>query len=174
VRKRYYSISVSPSVLSRFVTILVRTVVGSGPGKYSRVDNVGDPMSDSSHGVTTAIRCPRRSDRKATTIPIWLRNEGQGPVWEEETETEIVSRCGAGLYCRHFASPESIVVIVRRDTGKRAKARVRYSRYNPDGKRELGVEFIDSDNFWGLDWNSSEPGDSLPELAGTPSDFPQR
>jgi hypothetical protein len=50
---------------------------------------------------------------------------------------------------------------------------VRYSRYNPDGKRELGVEFIDSDNFWGLDWNSSEPGDSRPELASTRSDFPQ-
>ena len=147
--------------------------MGSGPGKYSRVGNVGDPMSNSSNGTTTTIRCSRRSDRKATSIPIWLRNEGLGPVWEEETETQIVSRCGAGLCCRHLASPESIVVIVRRDTGRRAKARVRYSRYNPDGKRELGVEFIDNENFWGLDWNSSEPGDSQPELAGTSSDFPQ-
>ncbi len=130
-------------------------------------------MSNSLNAVITAIRSPRRSNRKAVTIPIWLRNEGLGAVWEEETETQIVSRCGAGLCCRHLASPESIVVIVRRDTGRRAKARVRYSRYNPDGKRELGVEFIDSDNFWGLDWNSSEPGDSRPELAGAPSDFPQ-
>jgi hypothetical protein len=130
-------------------------------------------MSNSPNGVITAILSPRRSNRKAATIPIWLRSEGLGPIWEEETETQIVSRCGAGLCCRHLVSPESIVVIVRRDTGRRAKARVRYSRYNPDGKRELGVEFIDNDNFWGFDWNSLEPSDSQPELAGTPSDFPQ-
>jgi hypothetical protein len=102
-----------------------------------------------------------------------LRNEELGPVWEEETETQIVSRCGAGLRCRHLVSAESIVVVIRRDTGLRAKARVRYSRYNPDGKRELGIEFIDNDNFWGLDWNSSEPIDSQPEQIRTPSGLAQ-
>lgn len=61
------------------------------------------------------------------------------------------------------------MIIVRRDTGRRAKARVRYCRYNPDGRRELGIEFIDNDNFWGLDWNSSEPIDSQPEQIRTPS-----
>jgi len=100
-------------------------------------------MSNSPHGVLHGVQC-RRSNRKATAIPIWLRNEELGPVWEEETETQIVSRCGAGLSCRHLASVDSVVVIVRRDTGRRAKARVRYSRYNPDGRRELGVEFIDT------------------------------
>jgi len=122
-------------------------------------------MTDSPNGVEPGVLCPRRSNRKVTIIPIWLRNEQHRPMWEEETETLIVSRCGAGVRCRHLASSESIVVIVRRDTGKRAKARVRYSRYNPDGKRELGVEFIDTDNFWGLDWNSSEPCHSQPEQA---------
>ena len=121
-------------------------------------------MSNLPHGALRGVQC-RRSNRKATAIPIWLRNEELGPVWEEETETQIVSRCGAGLSCRHLASADSVVVIVRRDTGRRAKARVRYSRYNPDGKRELGVEFIDHDNFWGLDWTSSEPGDFQPEHA---------
>src|ERR1035437_6977432 len=118
-----------------------------------------DPMSKPPYGEILGIQCPRRSNRKTTSFPIWLRNEEPGPVWEEETETQIVSRCGAGLRCRHLVSAESIVVVVRRDTGRRAKARVRYSRYNPDGKRELGIEFIDNDNFWGLDWNSSEPID---------------
>src|SRR6266481_5848110 len=101
-------------------------------------------MSNSLNAVITAIQSPRRSNRKAVTIPIWLRNEGLGAVWEEETETQIVSRCGAGLCCRHLASPESIVVIVRRDTGRRAKARVRYSRYNPDRKSTR----------WNCDWSS--------------------
>jgi hypothetical protein len=50
---------------------------------------------------------------------------------------------------------------------------VRYSRYNPDGKRELGIEFIDNDNFWDLDWNSSEPVDSQPEQIRTPSGLTQ-
>jgi hypothetical protein len=50
---------------------------------------------------------------------------------------------------------------------------VRYSRFNPDGKRELGIEFITNDNFWGLDWNSSEPIDSQPEQIRTPSGLAQ-
>ena len=132
-----------------------------------------DPMSKPQYGVIPGIQYPRRSNRKTTSFPIWLRNEELGPVWEEETETQIVSRCGAGLRCHHLVSAESIVVIVRRDTGLRAKARVRYSRYNPDGIRELGIEFIDNDNFWGLDWNSSEPIDSQPEQIRTPSGLAQ-
>ena len=131
------------------------------------------PMNKPPYGVTPGIQCPRRSNRKTTSFPIWLRNEDLRPVWEEETETQIVSRCGAGLRCRHLVSAENIVVIVRQDTGRRAKARVRYSRYNPDGKRELGIEFIDNDNFWGLDWNSSEPIDSQPEQIRTPSGLAQ-
>ena len=130
-------------------------------------------MSQTPYGVVPGIQCPRRSDRKTTSFPIWLRNEELGPVWEEETETQMVSRCGAGLRCRHFVSAESIVVIVRQDTGRRAKARVRYSRFHPDGKRELGIEFIANDNFWGLDWNSSEPVDSKPEQIRTPSGLAQ-
>jgi len=132
-----------------------------------------DPMSKPPYGVIPGIQCPRRSNRKTTSFPIWLRHEEPGPVWEEETETETVSRCGAGLRCRHLVSAESLVVIVRRDTGRRAKARVRYSRYNPAGKRELGIEFIDNDNFWDLDWNSSEPVDSQPEQIRTPSGLAQ-
>jgi hypothetical protein len=131
------------------------------------------PMNKPPYGVTPGIQCPRRSNRKTTFFPIWLRNEDLRPVWEEETETQIVSRCGAGLRCRHLVSAENIVIIVRQDTGRRAKGRVRYSRYNPDGKRELGIEFIDSDNFWDLDWNSSEPIDSQPEQIRTPSGLAQ-
>jgi hypothetical protein len=130
-------------------------------------------MRKQPYGVIPGIQSRRRSNRKTMSFPIWLRNEELGPVWEEETETQTVSRCGAGLRCRHFASAESIVVIVCRDSGRRAKARVRYSRYNPDGKRELGIEFIDNDNFWGLDWNSSEPIDSQPEQMRVPSGVAQ-
>ena len=130
-------------------------------------------MNKSACVVIPGIECPRRSDRKTISFPIWLRNEDLGPVWEEETETEIVSRCGAGLRCRHLVSAETIVVIVRRDTGQRAKALVRYSRYNLNGNRELGIEFIDTDNFWDLNWTSSEPIDSEPQQIRTPSGVAQ-
>ena len=128
-------------------------------------------MNNLPHGVMRGVKY-RGSNRKATAIPIWLRNEEKGPVWEEEAETLVLSRCGAGLICRHLALANSIVIIIRRDTERRAKARVRYSRYNPDGRRELGVEFIDSDNFWVLDWNSSEPNDSQSEQTCTASGCP--
>ena len=132
-----------------------------------------DHMSKLLCGVMPGIQCSRRSNRRTTSFPIWLRNEELGAIWEEETETQTVSRFGAGLRCRHLVSAESIVVIVHRDTGRRAKARVKYSRYNPEGKRELGIEFIDNDNFWGLEWISSEPIDSQPEQIRTPSGIAQ-
>jgi len=119
--------------------------------------------------VQLAIRVPRRSSRKTVSIPIWLRNEGRGSIWEEDTETVVVSRFGAGLRCRHSIGPESIVVIIRRDNGQQARARVRYSRYDPDGRRELGIEFIDKDDFWGFDWGSSEPVELRVEQIRTPS-----
>lgn len=99
----------------------------------------------------------RRSLRKPACIPVWLRNEARGPIWEEETETHVVSRFGAGLHCRHSIVAESVVTIIRRDNGQRVFARVKYSRYSADGRREFGIEFIDKDNFWELDWN---PGDA--------------
>ncbi len=115
------------------------------------------------------IDCPRRSSRKAASLPIRLRNEELGPIWEEEAETEVLSRYGAGLRCRHFVEADRILVMVRKDNGRRVNARVRYCRYNPDGRRELGIEFIGSDNFWGLDWNRPEPVESQPEQFRTPS-----
>ena len=115
------------------------------------------------------IQCPRRSPRRAASLPVRLRNEELGPIWEEEAEIDVLSRYGAGLRCRHFVEPERILVIVRKDNWRRVKARVRYCRYNPDGEREVGVEFISIDNFWGLDWNYSEPVESRPEQIRTPS-----
>lgn len=100
---------------------------------------------------------------------VWLRNEERGPIWEEDTETQVVSRYGAGLRCRHFVESERILVIVRRDDGRRVNARVRYCRNNPSGKRDVGIEFIGADNFWGLDWDHPKAAESQPEHLRTPS-----
>ena len=90
----------------------------------------------------------RRSPRLSSTVPIWLRREDPSRTWEEETWTVTVSRHGAGLVCRHAVETGGTVVLCRRDTGSRAQARVVYCRYDGDGRRQIGVELVDRDDFW--------------------------
>ena len=96
----------------------------------------------------------RRSARVPATLPIWLRREDPGKSWEEETWTSTVSEHGAGLVCRHLVEPGSTLVLCRRGPGDRARARVVYCRYDSDGRRQIGVEFIDQNNFWELSQKS--------------------
>src|SRR5713226_5513867 len=86
------------------------------------------------------IQRPRRSPRRAASILVWLRREGQVRTWEEETETRVLSRYGAGLQCRHSIESGATVVIVRKDNGQRANAQVIYCRYDAQGCREIGLE----------------------------------
>ncbi len=115
------------------------------------------------------IQRPRRSLRRAVSIPVWLRREGRAHTWEEETETRLLSRYGAALPCRHSVEAGTSLVVVRRDDGRRANARVSYCRYDADGRREIGIEFLNSDDFWGGDWNLAEPVVSQPESLRRPS-----
>lgn len=92
----------------------------------------------------------RRSPRVQAALPIWLRREDPGRSWEEETWTSTVSEHGAGLVCRHLVEPGGTVVLCRKGLGDRARARVVYSRYDGDGRRQIGVEFIDQNDFWEL------------------------
>ena len=115
------------------------------------------------------IQPSRRSPRKAAAVPVWLRREGQGRTWEEETETRVLSRYGGCLECRHTIEAGGLVAILRRDNGHRAIARVRYCRFDAEGHREIGVEFLNCDNFWDVDWNFSAPPVPPPEALRTPS-----
>jgi len=115
------------------------------------------------------IQRPRRSPRRAVSIRVWLRREGHSHTWEEETETRVLSRYGAGLSCRRSVEAGAALVIVRRDDGQRANARVSYCRYDAEGRREIGIEFLNCDNFWGGDWNLAEPVGPQPESLRKPS-----
>jgi PilZ domain len=90
----------------------------------------------------------RRSPRLSATVPVWLRREDPSRTWEEETWTVTVSRHGAGLVCRHPVEAGGTVVLCRRDKGSRVQARVVYCRYDGDGRRQIGVELLDRDDFW--------------------------
>jgi hypothetical protein len=90
----------------------------------------------------------RRSPRLSSTVPVWLRREDPSRTWEEETWTVTISQHGAGLVCRHPVEAGGTVVLCRRDKGSRVQARVVYCRYDGDGRRQIGVELLDRDDFW--------------------------
>jgi PilZ domain len=92
----------------------------------------------------------RRSPRMNSSVPIFLRREDSGRTWEEETWTITVSQHGASLVCRHPVETGGALVLSRRDRANRVSARVVYCRYNSEGWREIGVELLDRDDFWGL------------------------
>jgi hypothetical protein len=105
-------------------------------------------------GPALRISRRRRSPRVSARFALWLRREEAGRTWEEETETRLVSRFGAGLECRHLVEPGANLAITRRDTGRRATARVAYRRFSEDGCREIGVELVGCENFWELEWGT--------------------
>lgn len=98
--------------------------------------------------ISQAGKSLRRSPRVATSIGVWLRREDPRRTWEEDTWTSTVSRHGAGFVLRHPVDAGGRLVVTRKDKAMRAEARVVYARMNSDGRREIGVEMIDRDDFW--------------------------
>jgi hypothetical protein len=94
----------------------------------------------------------RRSPRKPMAIQLLLSSELPNAPWEEKTNTQFVSRHGALVHCRHAARVDQTMMVKRLDTGQRDKARVAWSREKSAGNYELGIEFPDNENFWGIDW----------------------
>ena len=98
----------------------------------------------------------RRSPRKAASVAVRLSCDKVGGAWEEDTETVLLSRYGASLRCDHPAKSGETVEVVRSDTGQKARARVAWQRPSGNESVRIGVEFVDCDNFWGLDWAAVE------------------
>ncbi|MBZ5661732.1 MAG: PilZ domain-containing protein [Acidobacteriia bacterium] len=98
----------------------------------------------------------RRSPRKAAAIPVHLCCDRLGGAWEEDSKTVLLSRYGASVQCSHPAKPGECIEVVRFDTGQKAHARVAWQRPGERDTVRIGVEFVDCDNFWGLDWAAIE------------------
>jgi PilZ domain len=90
----------------------------------------------------------RRSPRTASAISVWLRREDPHQTWHEETWTVSVSRHGAALLCRRPVEKGGTVVLCRKDKGSRAEAQVVYSLRDAEGRKQIGIQFNDSVNFW--------------------------
>jgi PilZ domain len=92
----------------------------------------------------------RRSPRAVSSVPIWLRREDPYQTWHEETWTVTLSRHGAGLLCRRPVQQGGTVFLCRKDKGSRAAARVVYCGHDAQGRKQIGVQFCDSIDFWDL------------------------
>lgn len=102
----------------------------------------------------------RRSPRRALRFPIMIRSEMQGRVWEIRTDTQVVSRHGMRFTCRADIRAKDQVACIRLDSGTRAEGTVAWTKRLHSDAVEVGVEFPNEENFWGIAWESSDLGDS--------------
>jgi hypothetical protein len=96
----------------------------------------------------------RRSPRKALAISLRLISDKPHNSWEEDTETVLVSRCGALVASKHSVRLNQQLRVRRNDAGQQARARVASCPRNKDARPAMAIEFLDHDNFWGMDWSS--------------------
>ena len=101
----------------------------------------------------------RRSPRTKASVAVRISCDKVGGAWEEITQTVLLSRYGASIECNHSADPKEYLRIVRIDTGQKAQARVVWQPPTGSAGRRIGIEFVDCDNFWGLDWSAVEERD---------------
>jgi len=126
---------------------------GSGPDlesiQWQRLLNVMRSAGDRSDDL-------RRSLRKPISIPLRLSFEDALAPWEEETKTLLISRYGALVQCHRALQVGQQLRVARIDWGREARARVAWCARKGEAQAQLAIEFLDCDNFWGLDWGAME------------------
>jgi len=100
----------------------------------------------------------RRSVRKVATIPIILSSDKLGQSWEEHSVTRVISRHGAAAECSHELEIGDAILLQRMDRPTRVSARVAWRQPKAPDRLEIGLEFLQTDNFWDLDWSSEDAG----------------
>ncbi len=93
----------------------------------------------------------RRGPRHPVAVPILLRSEKPGRLWQEKTQTQMLSRRGAMVECAHAVEEGEILHVTRLDAGRQARARVVWRWRKGASGSVIGLEFADADNFWDLD-----------------------
>jgi hypothetical protein len=110
-------------------------------------------------------RVLRRGSRRSARFPLRLISDMPGRGWEEDTETLVVSRHGTSLHCRHPVQNEDILIVIRRDDNRRTTARVVWCREG-EHRWEMGLELLQGDDFWGIEWEESSPEPVAPVAPG--------
>jgi len=142
---------VSLEAVSRFIQECMREADRIGLDKVERARLLNVILSAADLG-----RHLRRSPRKALVIPVRLLSEKPEELWQEDTETVVVSRCGALVRSEHSAEVDQKLRVFKKDERQQARARVAWCPRERETNPVLALEFVDSDNFWGLDWSAIE------------------
>jgi hypothetical protein len=107
----------------------------------------------------------RRSPRKAVKIPVKLSSE-EAELWEEDTEVIMISRCGALVRTKHLAQIDQRLLVSKLDEQRKSRARVVWSSPKGGTNAAIAVEFLEAENFWGLNWRELET-ESLGQLGSS-------
>lgn len=96
----------------------------------------------------------RRSVRLVRRISLFLRwQDSEGNQREEVVETCLWSRNGGALLAEASLKPGTDITLAWPEKGKEARARVVYRRLGgEEGLAELGFEFLEAGNFWGIEF----------------------
>jgi hypothetical protein len=98
----------------------------------------------------------RRSPRKVASIAVVLSSDKLGQSWDEATQTRVISRFGAAVECSHEVDVGDALLLERTDRHAQVRARVAWRQPKPGERFEIGLEFLHSENFWDIDWNSAD------------------
>jgi PilZ domain len=143
---------VSPESARRFVNQCTQQADNIERGARDLVDSDRERLLNLIALAANLGRYLRRSPRKVTSIAVQVRSEKSGQRWEEKTETQAISRYGASLKCQRYLEIGESIRVERLENGRKADARVAWHLRKQDGQPKVGIEFLNCDNFWELDW----------------------
>jgi hypothetical protein len=121
------------------------------------------PMSSlSSHLATVSNR--RRSQRVLLRIPIDVIARGPDDIHTtESTHTAVVNAHGALIHLSLKVNVGQVIVVKNPETGEEQACRIARCTPAPDGKNEVGIEFVQpAPHFWRIsfppaDWTPRHP-----------------
>ena len=92
----------------------------------------------------------RRTLRVALALPVIVHGQNEmGEKFCVRAMTYSVNQQGALLALEENVVPGQSVLVVNENTSRSAEARVAHVRRDRDGKRMVGLEFVNEDtNFW--------------------------
>jgi hypothetical protein len=98
----------------------------------------------------------RRGPRAGMSVVVVIAGAAGGETWEETAKTLTVSRHGASLICARALAQGEAVKITRLDTRQYCMARVVWSARRDESTVEVGLELLNEQNLWGVDWDLPE------------------
>lgn len=119
-------------------------------------------MSEAKSQPPGQFRQARRTQRVQIAMPVVIRGTTANRAFEEQTNTSVVNAQGCLVLLSQALSLGDSVSLLNSKTTETIKCRVAFVGDRVDGKKPVGLEFIEpSPRFWRIafppeDWDPSE------------------